>query len=87
MHQVILANLGHVHKAVSVAIVVALSVFKVEQQTGRQLVVEMNVSIGVGLKFGLRIKIHVPVHLVVRLWFFKFHVNLPCNTLIAVFYA
>lgn len=53
VHKVILTQLGHIHKAVVVAVVIAPAVFKMQQQACAEPVVEMDVAVGV--EFGAQL--------------------------------
>ena len=87
VHQVILAQLRHIHKAVAVAVVVHLSVLEVEKCCGRKALVEMNASVEVHLRFQFAVLIDVRTHAIGALRLQKLYINLSRCAFVSVLHA
>jgi len=84
VHQVILSQLGHIHKAVAIAIMIHLSVLEVKKGCCRKTVVEMYASVKVYLRLQLAILINISTHTICALWLKKLYVYLTRSALISV---
>ncbi len=87
VHKVVLAQLGHIHKSVAIAVVVHLSVLEVQQSGCRQSAVEVYASIEVDLGLQFTVLIDIGPHPIGTLWLEKLYIYLPRGALISVFDA
>ena len=87
MHQIVLPKLWHIHKTVSITVVLRLTVFEMQQSAGGKAVVEMYASVKVHLLLQVGVKICVGTKSVCSLRFQKFDIYLSRNTLISVLHT
>ena len=71
MHQIVLPKLWHIHKSVSITVVLRLTVFEMQQSAGGKAVVEMYASVKVHLLLQVGVKICVGTKSVCSLRFQK----------------
>ena len=86
-HSIVLAQLGHVHETIVVAVVVRLSVFEVQQNARRKPIVQMDAAVNVDLLFQFIVQISVGAQAVRALRLEVLHVDLSRDTLVAVLHA
>ena len=86
-HSVVLAQLGHVHETIVVAVVVRLSVFEVQQNARRKPIVQMDAAVNVDLLLQFVVQISVGAQAVRALRLEVLHVDLSRDALVAVLHA
>ena len=87
VHQIVLAQLGHIHKSVAVAVMIHLSVLKVKKGSRRKTVVKVYATVQVDLCFQFAVLIDIRTHAVNALRFQKLYVYLSRSAFVTVFHA
>ena len=87
MHQIVLPKFRHIHKTVSITVVLRLAVLEMKQCPCGKAVVEMYASVKVHLLLQVGVKICVGTKSVCSLRFQKFDVYLSRNALISVLHT